>query len=378
MLLKFYVLRHYLGASLMVLIGLVAVVWLNHLLRMLEFVVNKGASWQDFLLLSLFPIPLWLMIALPMAGFIGIIWVIARLLADREIVVMQAIGMSPNQLSGVAMIFGGMISCVLMVNSLFILPASFGQFKKIQAEVRASLPKLFVQNNVFIDISDGLTLFVGKRIGPNEVGEVFIQDSRNEQQIVTYTAESGQFTHNQSGPILLLKHGQRAELNQDGQASAQLTFQSHSLDISQQTTENTRPNVLDMNEDSVFNLLDPTKATTPDYARERMAMGHYRLASPFLALSMIVIAVSILISGENLRGQGLRDNMSRRIIAASMIGILVQSLVIICRSMTVTTPYLWPSIYLTIFIPIIGGAGVMWKPAIAARLRTLGALRGGK
>ena len=77
-----YLLRQFCFTTLLVLVSLLGVVWLNHALRMLELVVNKGASFIDFVQLSLFPLPLWLMIALPMAGFIGVIWTIFRSLSD--------------------------------------------------------------------------------------------------------------------------------------------------------------------------------------------------------------------------------------------------------------------------------------------------------
>ena len=96
----------FLFTTLLVLASLLAVVWLNHALRMLELVVNKDASFFDFILLSLFPMPLWLIIALPMAGFIGVIWTIYRFLTDRELIVMQAIGISPSQFSKTPLLFG--------------------------------------------------------------------------------------------------------------------------------------------------------------------------------------------------------------------------------------------------------------------------------
>ena len=59
-------------SSLLVALSLIGVVWLNHALRMLEFIVSKDSTIYDFLLLSFFPIPLWLVVALPMSAFIGL------------------------------------------------------------------------------------------------------------------------------------------------------------------------------------------------------------------------------------------------------------------------------------------------------------------
>ena len=50
-----YLFRQFSFNTLLVLASLLAVVWLNHALRMLELVVNKDGSFFDFILLSLFP-----------------------------------------------------------------------------------------------------------------------------------------------------------------------------------------------------------------------------------------------------------------------------------------------------------------------------------
>ena len=361
--LNLYLFKQFITTSLLVLFSLVGVVWLNHALQMLEFIVSKDSSFIDFILLSVFPMPLWLVVALPMAGFIGVIWVISRFLSDRELIVMQAVGLSPLQFARMPVLFGGLLTVFLYVNSVYLLPASFGQFKALQTQVRSAIPKLLVQDNIFIDIADDLTLFVGERISQNEVGRVFIQDARNPDVIVTFTSESGEFSTLEGRPVFLLRNGQRTELSENGQSSAQLTFETHTLDISQKITQNLNRDVLDMNEDSILNLLDPEKAATPRYARERMAMAHYRLSSPLMALTLAVLAASIM-----MHGRILRETMSRRVLYAALAGIFVQTMLILARSASVSAPFLWPLMYLSAIIPLFFGLFLLWKPLYLQQL----------
>jgi len=344
-------------SSLLVALSLIGVVWLNHALRMLEFIVSKDSTIYDFLLLSFFPIPLWLVVALPMSAFIGVIWVISRFLSDRELIVMQAVGFTPLQFGRVPIVFGAALTFALLINSVYILPASFSTFKEVQAEVRGSLPKLLIQDNVFIDIADDLTLFVGERINQNEVGRVFIQDSRNPEITITFTSERGQFSSVNGQPVFLLLNGQRTELRKDGTSNAQLTFETHSLDISQQNTGAAERVILDMNEDSIRNLLNPGTAISPRYARERMAMGHYRLSAPFMALALTILAAAIM-----LQGHISREKLGRRVLIAALTGVAVQTLAILARSATVSTPVLWPLMYLAVLIPIGAGVFMLWRP----------------
>ena len=355
--LNLYLLKHFSMSSLLILLSLIGVVWLNHSLRILEFIVSKDSSITDFLLLSFFPIPLWLSVALPMSAFIGVIWVISRFLSDRELIVMQAVGFTPLQFGRIPMFFGAFLTAILFLNSVYIMPASFSKFKEVQAEVRGTIPKLLIQDNVFIDIADDLTLFVGERINQNEVGRVFIQDSRDPETTITFTSERGQFSSINGQPIFLLLNGQRTGLSKDGVSNAQLTFKTHTLDISRQSAATTQRVVLDMNEDSIRNLLNPETAKAEQYARERMAMGHYRLTSPFMALALTLMAAAIM-----LQGHISREKMGRRVLIAALVGIAIQTIAIMTRSATVATPALWPVMYLVVLMPIGFGIFLLWRP----------------
>lgn len=352
-----YLFRQFSFTTLLVLASLLGVVWLNHALRMLELVVNKGAAFTDFLMLSVFPLPLWLMIALPMAGFIGVIWTIHKFLSDRELIVMQAIGLSPWQFSRMPILFGAMLTALLMVNSVVVLPYGFSKFKELQTLVRASIPKLLVQDNVFMDIADDLTLYVGERVSQNEVGQVFIQDARNPERLVTLTSETGRFSLSDGRPLFVLRNGQRTELSVDGTSTASLSFETHALDIGTQTSDDAKRDIIDSNEETIFNLLNPPETIAPVYAAERKAMGHYRLASPFLGLCLAILATAVM-----LHGRILRETVNRRILIVALLGIVIQAGLILTRSMTASTPLLWPTMYLTVLIPMIAGLYMLWNP----------------
>ena len=158
-----YLIRQQIVSLFMVLLGLLIIVWLNHSLKVLELVVNKGASFTAFFKLSFLPLPLWLMVALPLACFCAIIWVIYRLVSDRELVVMQAAGISPIQFAIAPILFGLATTFILFVNSIILLPNAFSIFKQTQFEVRASIPKVLIQDKVFVDLGKDLTLYINKR-----------------------------------------------------------------------------------------------------------------------------------------------------------------------------------------------------------------------
>ena len=51
--------------------ALIGIVWLSQTLRLIELLVNKGADFTDFVLLSILTIPLWLIVILPTAALIA-------------------------------------------------------------------------------------------------------------------------------------------------------------------------------------------------------------------------------------------------------------------------------------------------------------------
>ena len=103
---------------------LIGIIWLFQSIRLLEFVVDKGASVGEFFAMSVASMPLWLMITVPISGFIAVNWVFNRILSDRELTVMQAVGLSPFQLTKAPIALGLMLSAFLAINSVYILPNS--------------------------------------------------------------------------------------------------------------------------------------------------------------------------------------------------------------------------------------------------------------
>ena len=153
-----YFFNHIAGIWLIIISCLMAVIWLNQSLRILEVVITQGASFTEFLRYSVLAAPLWMVVTVPISSFIAILWTLYRLLSDREIVVMHAVGLSPIQLSIAPIMFSLILCLLLFLNSLVILPYSFTKFKTVQDDVRNTIPKLLIQDNVFIDIDKNLTI----------------------------------------------------------------------------------------------------------------------------------------------------------------------------------------------------------------------------
>ena len=352
-----YIFNQLLRTTLALTLVLVGIIWLFQTIRILELVVNRGAAVGDFLVMSVASMPLWLMIAIPISGFIAVNWVFSRILADRELLVMQSIGLSPLQLAKAPIALGVLLTAFLAVNTVYILPTSFGVYKDLQFKLRNSIPTILLRDGVFIEVVDDMTMFIGSRADDDIVRDLFIHDARIADRIITMTAQSGEFIERDGSPTLILQNGERSERNAEGQSGAVLLFDTHSVTITRNSSQKTERATIDINEDSISNLLSPDAAQSPQYYLQRHAEGHYRIASPWLGLGLALLSAAII-----LRGQIRRDLWTRR--ASLNIGgcVLVIIAVVISRGWVTNNANLWPFIHLSVLAPIIIAFWLLRQP----------------
>ena len=219
----------------------------------------------------------------------------------------------------------------------------------MQFKLRNTIPTVMLQDNVFIDVVDGMTMLIGKKYKDGHAENVFIHDEKTDGVIVTMTAKAGRFIEKDGKPAVILNDGHRFELSQDKQSGATLIFDTHTVSITPRDRKQSTRMPIEMNEDRISNLLNPDASPQAVYVNQRVAEGHYRIASPFLAFALIMIA-----STGVLHGQIRRSNWSRRTIATIAVGILCISAIVSARSLATTSPLMIPLIYLSMLVPAAG------------------------
>lgn len=341
-----YLLAQLLRTTSTVAATLIGIMWLYQTISVLELVVNRGAPLTDFLVLSVTTIPLWLTITLPISALVAVIWVFHRTLVDRELVVMQSSGRSALQLSRAPVLLGVLVTLFLAFNSVFLLPSSYGIFKDTQFRIRNNIPAVMLQDNVFIDVVDGMTMLIGEKQDENLARDIFIHDQRSSDRVVTLTASVGRFIETDGTPTVVLQNGQRIELNENGEAGATLSFDTHTVTIVPPKSRTEFRNAIDRNEDSIGNLLDPSKSPSPVYYNQRRAEGHYRIISPLLAITLVLVATCGVLFGQ------VRPNTwARRTSISIFASISIISLLISSRSLAISAPATVPLLYASLALP---------------------------
>ncbi len=337
-------------------LSLIGIVWLSQALKLIELLVNKGAPLSEFLTLTVLAIPLWLIVILPIGGLIAAVLVLNKLQQDREITAMHAVGLSNFKIAQAPLVFGALLSAFMFINSAFILPLTFSGYKNIINTIRTSAPIVTLQEGVFTDITKGLTIFIDERLSSNRFKNIFVHDTREENKIIEVIAKSGRIDLSAMPPRLEFSNGVRSEYTVGDTQTALLEFNSYSLILTReyQGLVN-RPS--DYNELPISVLLKGT-SNNEHFSREMRAEGHYRLASPFLGLTLVIIGIASILSARY-----SRSGSWRQITAAAIAAIMVQILMVMARGATVSTPALFPLMYLIGIGPGLLGLYLLRQPS---------------
>ena len=359
-----YLLRQ-LGLSLVaVTLGLVALIWLTQSLRFVELVVNRGLSMRVFLSLTSLLIPNFVAVILPITSFVVVLFVYQRLAADRELTVMRAAGLSSLALSRPALVLGGLVMVLCFLLNLFVVPASFSAFRQYQWEIRNRLAAFLLQEGVFTQVSDSLTVYVRARDADGMLRGILVDDARDKASHSTILAEHGRLLPNAEVPRMLMVNGSRQEIDRTTGRLKVLTFDETTVELTQDSKAEVQ-RFRDAGEMSLGELLDPP----PGVVMQRRDLGkwrveaHRRLAAPFTVLSFSLIALVAVLAGIFRRHGGL---VRPAVAILTVVALLAVGLGLINLAARETA--LIPLIWLHAILPGVACAIYLFAPERQTRL----------
>jgi lipopolysaccharide export system permease protein len=333
-----YIFRQLALALIAVTGGLTALVWLVQSLRFIELVVNHGLSLGVFIELTGLLIPSFVAVILPITTFVVVQFVYQRLAGDREITVMRAAGLSPLALSRSAIALSVLVVMIGYALNLWIVPHSLASFRKFQWEIRNSMAAFLLQEGVFTQVSENLTVYVRARDPDGTLHGIMVDDGRNKNAHATILAERGRLVEGPNGPRALLLDGSREEIDHQTGRLNVLTFGQNDIDLSDNTSSG-GARVPDMSEQPLSRLLNPQMQNPRDVSKW-IAEGHKRLSSPFSAMSYAFVGLLSVLTGTFRRhGSFVRPLVAvGTMVVLLAIGFAVQNL---AAGDTVWLPLMW-------------------------------------
>jgi lipopolysaccharide export system permease protein len=309
-------------------------------------IVNRGLPLATFIYLTMLLLPTWLSIVLPIAGFAGVIFIYNRMAGDREIVVLEASGLSPMRLAHPAIFVSVLITLFCYLMTLYLIPLSYRAFKELQFQIRHNYTDVLLREGVFNTITNDITVYVRARQKTGELSGIIVHDNRDLKQKVTLIAERGALVVTEAGPRVFMQNGNRQSRDNSTGRTSLLYFDRYTVDLggSQSVTQRAWR---DQNELFLPELLNPTEQeTAPRNFDEYIAEGHYRLSAPLLGLALPLLGLAVLLSGEfSRRGQ------TWRILVAVSLAVILEGLGLGTKFLAAKQPWMIPAMYGFIIVP---------------------------
>jgi len=346
-----YVLRQLLVAMIMVTAGLTCIIWLSQSLRYIEMIVNRGLSGGMFVYLTMLLLPNFLVLVLPIALFTVVVFTYAKLISDRELMVMRAAGLSQFALAKPALILALAVVGLGYFLNLYVVPQSYAKFRTLQWDIRYNYTHILLREGAFNTITDGVTVYVRQRTSDGKLLGILVHDQRDKENPFTLMAAKGAMVDTGEGARVVMFNGNRQAIDKETNKLSILYFDRYVFDVS--TSRGTKHaryrEPRERNLDELFNI-----ETAPDLeAKEHgkfIVEGHKRLASPLAALAYTLVGLACLISGAF-----SRRTQTRQVSVAIAIMVALQGSALGLENLAAKNLSAVPLIYLHAIGPIVLG-----------------------
>ena len=137
-----YILRQTIAPFVFALSSLTSIMLLNEVARRLPKLVGKGLPWGVIGEVFMLTIPFLIVMTLPMALLLAVMYAFTHLGADNEITAMKASGVSIRQMLAPALLAGAVLACVTFYVTDQIHPRSNARLKALLSDIGRKKPTL--------------------------------------------------------------------------------------------------------------------------------------------------------------------------------------------------------------------------------------------
>ena len=343
-----YIFKQIFVGFLLIAFSLLAMLWLTQSLKFVEMVTRQGLPIYLFAEMTSLLMPRIFNVLSPIAVFVAVLFVYNRLIADRELIVMQSAGITPLQNAKAALIIGVVMSLFNIYVMDYGIPQAERAFRDLEWRVKNNITQMIFREGEFTPLKNGITIFIDKHENDGSVSGIFVSDESKPNVKVTLTAEKGRLVQTKSGPRILFINGVRQEIDKTNYKFNTLAFSRYSAEFnnvgsSQKKDESVR-------EKSITELLnsanDPT--LSPQDVRKNIVEGHRRIIYPFYNLVFALIACcGLLTCTFNRRGHA-------KIVAIEVFFmILISGADLALTNLASKTLYILPLLYANCVIPLV-------------------------
>ncbi|MBP3687555.1 MAG: LPS export ABC transporter permease LptF [Alphaproteobacteria bacterium] len=300
-----YIIKQIVTGFLLVALSLMSMLWLTQSLKFVEMVTDKGLPVYLFVEMTSLLMPRVFTILSPIALFVAVMFVYNRLIADSELIVMKAAGISSVVIARAA-IFMGIAVALFNIFVLNIgIPMAENKFRDLEYEVKNSFTKMMLREGAFTTFKGNMTIFIDRFAEDGTAYGILVSDGKKAEEKVVTVAESGMLEYTDIGPKILLKNGTRQVMNKKSGQFSSMTFDDYVVDFGDISVAKKKDK--GVRERSISELFAEAEKpeTALKEARAFKAEAHRRILAPLFNLVFALLACTgLLIANFNRRGQG--------------------------------------------------------------------------
>jgi lipopolysaccharide export system permease protein len=289
-----YIFRATLGSFLVVLVSLTAIFWVTQALRKFDLMTSQQQTLFTFIRITAMLVPFLVLIIAPIALMIAVAFVLNRLSADSETVVLNASGMSPWRMLRPFLLVAVLVSLLVATISAYLAPQALRQMRDWISIVRADLVAHLVTPGRFTTLERGLTFHVRERRLSGQLIGIFVDDRRDPQEHLTVLAEEGEIVTTDNGTFLLLLRGSVQRRAQSQRDPSIVVFDRYAVDLSRfNNTPNVRSTVKERYLWELISPSDDDQLATAQAGRFRTEL-HDRLLAPIYPIVFVIVTYMFL------------------------------------------------------------------------------------
>ncbi len=330
---------------------IVGIFWLAQALPLVDKVIESGQSGLVFLEVTSLLIPRVMMVSIPFASFGAALYALNRMYTEAELVVMMTSGQSPMALARPVTIFGLFVLVLMVITTFYLVPASQTQLHTRMNQIKTEMASSLVREGQFIHPSDNITIYVRDTSRDGEMAGMFLHDNTNADNPITYSAQKALFLRDGFEMRIIMIDGIIQNYAKNDALLNTIRFDRFSYDLGEvlPSFENYQRVPFEMYPHELLfpsqEMLDSPHWSAGDYAAE----GHHKVVLPISAMALPLIGLAAILMGGYRRG-----GFMTRMVVAFILGVVLQSAVIVAKSAIQNAPELAWTMYLPSAVGLFG------------------------
>ena len=208
------------------------VLFVNFLLRAIDRFLGKGLDLLTILEYLFLNLAWILALSVPMAVLLATLMTFGRLSEDNEINAMRASGISFITIMRAPILFGVIITTVLIYFNNFILPEMNFKARLLSGDIYRKRPDMSIEPGIFLDNLPDYSMIVGGKSIDGTMKDVRIFSKGNKEAQTSIHANSGNLNTLEDAFLLTLYDGEIHELGQKDYTNyRRIIFDKHVINI---------------------------------------------------------------------------------------------------------------------------------------------------